>query len=142
MAGLFTGFFLAYGTELYLQVAAGGELGEEGIVYAWPKEPPDVANGKRLFVKDCAPCHGLAGDGHGPEAQKKRIHPQNFTDPFGGETDADWFDVVSFGRPNTPMKGWHDRLTEQERWDVIAYVRHFTYKRDNPTPLDSGGSAP
>ncbi len=132
MAGLVTGFFLAYGTELYIQVAAGGEMGEEGVVYAWPKQPPDVANGKLLFEKNCSPCHGMAGDGNGPEAQKRRIHPRNFTDRqwAAGETDADWFDIVSFGKPNTLMKGWHGRLTDQERWDIIAYVRHFTYKRD------------
>ena len=134
MTGLVTGFFLAYGTELCIQVAAGGELGEESIVYAYPEQPPSVANGKRLFERNCSPCHGLAGDGHGPEAQKRRIHPRDFTDRrwAAGETDADWFDVVSFGRPNTLMKGWHDRLTEQERWDVIAYVRQFGYRRDEP----------
>jgi len=144
MGGLITGFFLAYGTELYIQVVAGGEFGEEGIVYAWPKNPPDVANGKRLFERNCSPCHGLSGDGNGPEAQKQRIHPQNFTDRrwAAGETDADWFDIVSFGRPNTPMEAWHDRLTERERWDIIAYIRHFTYKPDRSPPLDAGASAP
>ena len=144
MAGLFTGFFLAYGTELYIQVAAGGELYEEGVVYSYAKQPPDVASGKRLFDKNCSPCHGFAGDGHGPEAQKKRIHPKNFTDRqwAAGETDADWFDVVSFGRPNTPMKGWHDRLTERERWDIVSYVRQFAYQNGALSPLQAKKPAP
>ena len=91
MLGLLVGFFLAYGTELYIQVAAGGELGEEGIVYASPKQPPSVANGKRIFERNCAPCHGMAGDGYEPEARKRRIHPRDFTDRQWavGETDAD-----------------------------------------------------
>jgi mono/diheme cytochrome c family protein len=129
---------------MYIEVAAGGELGEGKIIYAYPKRPPSVANGKRVFERNCAACHGFDGDGWGAEVRKRRIHLHDFTDRHWavGETDADWFGVVSFGLPNTPMRGWHDRLTEQERWDVIAYVRQFAYKRDEPSSPPAGKAGP
>ncbi len=130
MMGLLVGFFLAYGTELYIQVAAGGELYEAAVVYQYPKERPSAANGERLFNVNCAPCHGVEGNGAGPRAATLDRKPQDFTDPKWavGESDVDWYDVISFGIPDTPMEGWHDKLSESERWDLVAYLRHFVYQ--------------
>jgi len=37
----------------------------------------DVADGKRYFVKYCASCHGINGDGHGPVAAELSKPPTN-----------------------------------------------------------------
>ena len=37
----------------------------------------DVADGKRYFVKYCASCHGINGDGHGPVASELSKPPTN-----------------------------------------------------------------
>ena len=136
MLGLLVGFFLAYGTELYIQVAAGGELYEPSIVYQYPRERPSVANGQRLFNENCAPCHGVEGNGRGPRAAGLDRKPQDFTDAAWavGESDVDWYDVISYGIPDTPMEGWHDRLSESERWDLVAYLRHFVYEAPPQPP--------
>jgi ZIP family zinc transporter len=140
MAGLLVGFFLAYGTELYIQVAAGGELYAEELVYNYPAERPSVEMGAAIYAEHCSTCHGDKGDGKGPKAAELDVSPRDFTDRAwaAGEADAEWFDVISFGRPHTPMEGWHQKLSESERWDVIAYVRHFVYNLNSPADPQSG----
>ena len=38
-------------------------------------------------------------------------------------TDGEMFYWVSYGFPNSAMPAWKDTLTEEQRWDVINYVR-------------------
>ena len=35
-----------------------------------PTKVPDLARGAGLYAENCASCHGLNGDGHGPDAAK------------------------------------------------------------------------
>jgi high-affinity iron transporter len=35
-----------------------------------PSKTPDLARGNALYAQNCAGCHGLSGDGHGPDAAK------------------------------------------------------------------------
>ena len=39
-----------------------------------------------------------------------------------GETPADFFRVVSFGRRQSAMPAWEDSLSIRDRWDVIGYI--------------------
>ncbi len=31
--------------------------------------------------------------------------------------------VITFGAAFSPMHGWADRLSEEERWSVLRYIR-------------------
>ncbi|WP_454062020.1 c-type cytochrome [Candidatus Nitrospira salsa] len=31
--------------------------------------------------------------------------------------------TITFGVAFSPMHGWANRLNEQERWDVLSYIR-------------------
>ena len=44
---------------------------------------------------------------------------------MAGHTDGQLFYWVSYGVPGTGMPAWRDELTEQQRWDVINYIRTF-----------------
>src|SRR3546814_17995871 len=45
-----------------------------------PAKAPDPAMGTRLYVQSCSSCHGLTGDGHGPDAARLDPPPIAFTD--------------------------------------------------------------
>ncbi|MFV0122012.1 c-type cytochrome, partial [Staphylococcus aureus] len=45
-----------------------------------PDKAPDIASGSALFKQNCAACHGMKGDGHGPDAAKLSTPPIAFTD--------------------------------------------------------------
>ncbi len=111
-----------------------------GPLHAAGPSKGDPVRGKEIFegranpkVK-CMRCHGENGDGKGPAADELDKKPRDFTDTASEKsitkkTDEELFKVVSDGIKGTPMKAWKDKLSEQDRWDVIAYERTFAKKK-------------
>jgi cytochrome c oxidase cbb3-type subunit III len=89
--------------------------------------PQAAKLGEFQFRLNCAFCHGLGarGGGRGPDltkAQKKH-----------GSTDADLFRTINDGVPGTAMPqngttGQGVGMTEEEIWQVIAYLRSVQVK--------------
>lgn len=80
--------------------------------------------GKVLYEKHCVNCHGTNGAGDGPDTQFLTVKPANFHSlESRSKSDWDLMMVVTFGVIFSPMHGWADRLTEEERWDVLRYIR-------------------
>lgn len=90
--------------------------------------------GKPIFEQRCASCHGLQGRGDGPQAPFLSPRPASLISAGTSvKTDAELFAVINNGKPRTAMPAWKDALNEQERRDVLAYIR--TLVRFHPTPL-------
>lgn len=89
----------------------------------FPSAAPDVARGATLFAEKCAPCHGDAGMGDGPEGLQLPISVTALGLPEVGRTAApsDWYTVITRGRMEKSMPSF-DSLSEQERWDIISYA--------------------
>lgn len=86
--------------------------------------PGNPQNGKLLYEKHCVQCHGDKGDGHGPDTQFLKVSPANFHSLSSrSKTDEELMNVITFGAVFSPMHGWADRLSEDERWDVLRYIR-------------------
>ena len=86
---------------------------------------PDVISaGRAIFVQQCAVCHGNSGKGDGPTAQYLGKKLPDFTSTeFSQQTDGEIFWKISNG--NAPMPTFKDVLTEQQRWEVVNYLRTF-----------------
>jgi mono/diheme cytochrome c family protein len=97
---------------------------------AWLKRVPDadrkrtnpyagnadaIAAGKNLFEENCAKCHGADAEGKGSRPSLKSDRIKNATD---GELA--W--MLKNGNSYKGMPIWGG-LPEQERWQIIAYVR-------------------
>jgi mono/diheme cytochrome c family protein len=95
-----------------------------------PPTPESVRNGNYIYVNHCQSCHGTAGDGHGERAKSLSVQPSDLTG--GGrvphESDGMIFWRISEG--HRPMPAYKHKLTDQERWDLVNYLR--TLK--TPTP--------
>jgi mono/diheme cytochrome c family protein len=113
----------------------------------------DTAQGRAVYQKWCAGCHGDAGAGDGPAAHYMLPRPRDFTGAIyqirstgSGElpTDADLLRAVDQGLPGTAMPGWKTRLSDRERRSVVAYLKTFsTFFADTtirPHPLQFGGA--
>lgn len=95
----------------------------------------NAENGKKVYEKRCAWCHGWEGAGDGPAAERLNPPPRDFTSamykikttPFDEmlPNEEDVFRMINDGMPDTSMPGWKDILSEQERWDLVAYVMTF-----------------
>ncbi|MCC6139700.1 MAG: c-type cytochrome [Nitrospira sp.] len=83
-------------------------------------KPGDAARGKTLFVRNCAGCHGAAGEGDGYRLLGP--DPANLTAPATKKkSDAELLKTIHNGKPNMPA--WKRNLSESQSRDVLAYVR-------------------
>jgi mono/diheme cytochrome c family protein len=82
-----------------------------------------LERGKRLFQQNCVPCHGAAGKGDGPMGKAMGIKPGNLGDAarMTKQADGELFWKISKGKD--PMPVFEKKLSEKERWDLVAYVR-------------------
>lgn len=130
---------------LFLIVAAGGAV----VLYSvsnWsapakakklknpvPATPEAIGAGMMIYMEHCEKCHGENGDGKGPKAAELSIAPQDLTDghTMSRVTDGEFFWQISEGR--RPMPAFKDKLTEEERWQVVDYIRTFA-KKSTGTP--------
>lgn len=101
-----------------------------GVTRAAP-EPHALARGKATFEAQCAVCHGVAGDGQGPEAHRFFTRPTDLrratfkfrSTPTGAlPTDQDLERTIRRGLPGSGMVA-QDHLTDAEVLDVIAYLK-------------------
>lgn len=81
-------------------------------------------SGKAVYEQNCLRCHGEKGDGNGLEGRFLIVPPANFQSPQSRlKTDWELATIISYGIAVSPMHGWRDRLTEEQIWDVISYIR-------------------
>ena len=94
--------------------------------------------GATVYQQHCAACHGDNGDGKGSAAIWLYPRPRDFsagqfkiksTPGQALPTDADLLQSVTRGLPGSSMPSF-SYLTESERRDVVAYVKHLTAYAD------------
>ncbi len=82
--------------------------------------------GKKEQVKDgCSTCHAI-------DPAKDRPKQRGARDFRSAEkmhqfSDSYWFWRISEGVPKTKMPAWKDKLSEEERWKVIAYEHTWSH---------------
>jgi mono/diheme cytochrome c family protein len=96
-------------------------LATNGPVF--PLVPPSPADGQAIFAEKCAPCHGPAGLGDGPqEAQLPNPVAAIGSADFARQaTPADWYTQVTKGNIEKFMPPFAS-LSDRERWDTVAYA--------------------
>ncbi|MEO0560534.1 MAG: cytochrome c [Chloroflexota bacterium] len=81
-----------------------------------------IAEGQREFDSYCTPCHGNAGYGDGILSQEGFPPPASFHDAeIAAKPVGHYFDVITNGQ--NAMYSYATRVTPEERWAVIAYIR-------------------
>jgi len=77
-------------------------------------------NGKKVYVKNCAGCHGEKGTGEGYKILG--ADPADFTaSSTQKKSDKDLLDTIHEGKATMPS--WKIRLSDQDSRDVLAYIR-------------------
>ena len=93
-----------------------------------PETAPDIQNGKVLYEVHCAACHGERGMGDGPKSADLPNPVFPFAIPQMGRiySPAVWYDAVTRGIVEKSMPSFAEELSEQERWDAVAYAYSLT----------------
>ena len=87
-----------------------------------------VANGDHFYQAACATCHGVGGYGDGPNGKGFKPRPADLTAKHSADhTAGDLFWWLTYGVKKegtlTPMPGFGASLAEEERWDMINFLR-------------------
>ncbi len=88
--------------------------------------PGDVEDGKRLFVANCAVCHGPDGNavagvdfGHGKFRR--------------ATSDNDLIQILKSGIPGTAMPEFLDELSQLEIGELVIYLRYIAASNQRPS---------
>ncbi|MGH6847990.1 MAG: CopD family protein [Methylocella sp.] len=91
-----------------------------------PYAAPSLAAGLRHYEQNCTPCHGVSGHGDGPLASSMPIKPADLSAPHTAlHTAGDLYWWVTHGFEGSPMPGFGDVLTDDDRWDIINFLGAF-----------------
>ena len=96
----------------------------------------DVERGRERFGIYCSPCHGLAGDGDGVVNSRLGVkapsfHDQRMKDMAVGQM----YRAILLGVNGGNMGSYAGQITEQDRWNVLAYIRSMQKARDPSVTL-------
>jgi mono/diheme cytochrome c family protein len=103
----------------------------EIIMAPFPITAKGLETGKELYNIYCGICHGEKGDGLGylvrDDGGKYPAAPANFLlDEFVSATNGRYYHAIMYGK--NVMGGYADKLSYEERWDVIHYIRSLQAK--------------
>ena len=93
-----------------------------------PATPESIAKGKELYLErtkgNCIFCHGETGSSNEANLAKLRRKPADLTNKerMTAMTDGEVFWKISKGITGI-MPAGEKRMTEEERWHVVNYVR-------------------
>jgi mono/diheme cytochrome c family protein len=100
------------------------------------REMSMIDHGRERYEINCAICHGLTGQGGNGKARHGLVGgfwepaPPNFhfNSADGADNrvpmmpDGEYFETISTGK-GTTMPGYGERLTVEDRWAIVHYVR-------------------
>ncbi|MBI3882470.1 MAG: c-type cytochrome [Verrucomicrobia bacterium] len=110
-------------------------------------EPPDwfadsaqlatrAEQGRKIFTVACVACHGTNGDGKGEaaialeDAWGRKIVPADLRRPWihSGRELTDLYKVLVTGLNGTPMASFAETTTEQQRWELVAFIERLRHE--------------
>ena len=95
-----------------------------------PADAAAIEEGRKLYQRNCASCHGPSGKGDGSMALAGGT-PSNLTDETWdhGSSDGEVFVVIRDGT-TSDMEPYKDRLTDKQMWQLVHYIRSLGPKSE------------
>ena len=120
------------------------------VAYIWESNttPDGLGNGKELYAQNCAACHGENGAGDGVFANELAKAGEDSMQTMDGAMDmvmqepADFTDAKKIlgaspallqgkilrGGMGTGMPMWGSIFTEEQMWDLVAYIYSYQFE--------------
>jgi cbb3-type cytochrome c oxidase subunit III len=94
-----------------------------------PSDEASVEEGRKVYQRYCASCHGPSGKGDGSMALAGGT-PADLTDENWdhGSSDGEIFVVIRDG-VSADMESYKDRISEKQIWQLVNYIRSIGPKQ-------------
>jgi mono/diheme cytochrome c family protein len=105
---------------------APAEYADKHMPAGWWTDAAKMEEGRKLFIGEtnpdvnCASCHGK--DGKPVKAGARDFRNGERMKLY---SDSVWFWRISEGVPNTKMKAWKSKLSDEDRWKLVLFERNF-----------------
>ena len=102
------------------------EYADKHMPADWWTDADKMEEGRKLFIGEtnidvnCASCHGK--DGKPVKAGARDFRNAERMKLY---SDSVWFWRIAEGVPNTKMKAWKSKLSEEDRWKLVLFERNF-----------------
>jgi high-affinity iron transporter len=98
-------------------------LGSEAALEL-PRKAIDLAQGRQLYERSCASCHGMSGLGDGTAGRAMTPKPPAIGDAvtMRDVSPATMYRILSVGIAGTPMTGYAAAFTPEQRWNIVSYL--------------------
>ena len=90
-----------------------------------------IKRGKDVFIKNCAKCHGLNGNGYGVVAHGFATWPRQLWAWYKADSAADSYLYWIIENGKSDMPPWGLVLSEDARWDLINYIKTIKKPEEN-----------
>ena len=91
----------------------------------FPPVPASLQTGGSVYERSCQTCHGAFGRGDGPGGAGLHPPPADLVVHVPLHSERDLFRFVHDGVPGTSMAPLGDKLTDEEIWHVINFIKTF-----------------
>ncbi|MBI3969462.1 MAG: cytochrome c, partial [Chloroflexi bacterium] len=92
----------------------------------FPPTQASLQKGGEIYTNNCVSCHGLSGRGDGPLARTLTPRPADLRVHVSQHADGQLYTWIANGVPGTAMPPFKDRLSDEERWHVLNYLKSLT----------------
>lgn len=101
----------------------------------WVSSPEMVTYGKKVFMTNCAMCHGNEGKGDGAAGQALNPKPRNLVEGkwTQGEGMISHFKVLQHGIPGSSMAAYA-HFKPADRWALVQYIDSITNNKSKDDP--------
>ena len=96
---------------------------DEYVGLSNPLSADAAEQGAVTFKSTCANCHGDEGRGDGPASSALNPMPKNLAELQTQVGDDYLYWKISDGSLGTAMVGWKGILTEEQIWELVAFIR-------------------
>ncbi len=93
-----------------------------------------IKYGLRLYGQNCQPCHGAPGVAPDQKGRGIDPHPPPLVTSINDWTDPQLYWIVSHGLKLSGMPAFSARLSDHDRWAIIAFSREMVFL--SPTDYD------
>lgn len=114
---------LAVAARALVEVANAPPAAAAAAVNPIDPDAASVERGRRLYLANCSSCHGASGIGDGPAANGMLPGPDDLRSVVSELGDGTLAFRLGRGDVGTQMPAFAGVLTENDRWDLVNYLR-------------------